>query len=155
MYMNITERLKSLREEKNLRIYDISTFLEIDKDLYGKYERQNVIIPIKHLIAVSNFFNVSIDYIFSFSDIKQYKNSINDINLNAIGKRLKDIRKENKITQEKLANEINTNKSVICAYEKGQRIIPTPFLYEICKKYNISADYLLGKTNEPKYLKKI
>ncbi|MCI9281068.1 MAG: helix-turn-helix transcriptional regulator [Bacilli bacterium] len=55
--------------------------------------------------------------------------------------------------QEKLANEINTNKSVICSYEKGKRIIPTPFLYEICKKYNISADYLLGKIDSPKFLK--
>ena len=150
--MNITERLKSLREEKNLRIYDISEFLKIDKDLYGKYERQNVIIPIKHLINVSEYFDASIDYIFNFSDLKHYKNS-NNINIKLMSQRLKKIRKEEKLTQEKLANEINTNKSVICSYEKGKRIIPTPFLYEICKKYNISADYLLGKIDEPKFLK--
>ena len=64
--MNITERLKNLREEKNLRIYDISEFLKIDKDLYGKYERQNVIIPIKHLINVSEYFDASLDYIFNY-----------------------------------------------------------------------------------------
>ena len=150
--MNITERLKSLREEKNLRIHDISKFLGIDKDLYGKYERQNVIIPIKHLINVCEYFNVSIDYIFSFNDSKYYKDSTT-INIELMSKRLKEIRKEMHLTQEKLANEINTNKSVICSYEKGKRIIPTPFLYEICKKYNISADYLLGKIDEPKFLK--
>ena len=147
--MNITERLRELREEKNLKIHDISAYLEIDKDLYGKYERQNVIIPIKHLLKVSEYFNVSIDYIFDFSDIKQYNKSSN-ANIDLLSKRLKEIRKNNNLTQEKLAKEINTNKSVICAYEKGNRFIPTPFLYEICKKYHISADYLLGKIEEPK-----
>ena len=38
-------------------------------------------------------------------------------------------------------------------YEKGKTLILTSFLYTICKKYNISADYLLGKIDEPKYLK--
>ena len=66
--------------------------------------------------------------------------------------RLKEFRKENKLTQEKLASILNTNKSVICGYEKGRYIIATPFLYQICKKYNISADYLLGKIDSPKYL---
>lgn len=150
--MNITDRLKNLREENNLKIYDISAFLGIDKDLYGKYERQNVIIPIKHLIKISEYFKVSIDYIFNFSNLKQYNNTTN-VSLELISNRLKELRKEKRLTQEKLANEINTNKSVICAYEKGKRIIPTPFLYEICSKYNISADYLLGKIDNPKYLK--
>lgn len=27
--------------------------------------------------------------------------------------------------------------------------IATPFLYTICKEYNVSADYLLGKINKP------
>ena len=36
--------------------------------------------------------------------------------------------------------------------EKGKYLISIPFLYTICKKYNISADYLLGKIDNPKYL---
>ena len=67
------------------------------------------------------------------------------------GTRLKEFRKENKITQDKLASILNTNQSVIANYERGRTIIATPFLYTICKKYNISADYLLGKINTPKY----
>ena len=41
----------------------------------------------------------------------------------------------------------------ITEYERGTNIIATPFLYEICKTYLISADYLLGKTDSPKYYK--
>ena len=70
-----------------------SEFLKIDKDLYGKYERQNVIIPIKHLLSVCEYFNSSIDYIFSFNDLKYYKDSTT-INIELMSKRLKEIRKE-------------------------------------------------------------
>ena len=62
------------------------------------------------------------------------------------------IRNKNKLTQSKLAEILNTNQSVIANYERGRTPVATPFLYTICKKYNISADYLLGKTDSPKYL---
>ena len=47
--------------------------------------------------------------------------------------------------QIELANYLNTTQSVIADYERGRYLISTPFLYTICKKYNISADYLLGR----------
>ncbi len=54
------------------------------------------------------------------------------------------------MTQDKLAKILNTNQSVIANYERGRTVIATPFLYTICKKYHISADYLLGKIDEIK-----
>ena len=47
---------------------------------------------------------------------------------------------------------IKSQSSTISKIENGHNIIATPFLYQICKKYNISADYLLGKIDSPKYL---
>ena len=38
---------------------------------------------------------------------------------------------------------------MISDYENKKKFIPTPFLYQICKKYHISADYLLGKIDHP------
>ena len=42
---------------------------------------------------------------------------------------------------------------VISEYENKNRLISTSYFYSICKKYHISADYLLGKIDNPKYLK--
>ena len=52
------------------------------------------------------------------------------------------------ITDDEIFNKI------IEEYKKNncEFLIATPFLYTICKKYNISADYLLGKIDNPKYL---
>ena len=49
-----------------------------------------------------------------------------------------------------LAKLLNTNHSTISAYESGKTTILTAFAYEICKKYNISMDYLIGRINKRK-----
>ena len=151
--MNYGDKLKELREVNNLKIHDISKMLNFDKDTYGKYEREYTTIPIIHLNTVCNFFHVSLDYIFSFTQNKNYQNYKNEINFTLAGKRLKEIRKEMKLTQSKLADSLGCSYGTIAGYERGRYLIATPFLYQICKTYHISADYLLGKIDYPKYLK--
>ena len=149
MYMN---RLKHLRNEQGITQASLSSLLNIHEYVYGQYEREYVIMPLKHLIKLSDFFNVSLDYILEFTNTKNYTNFNEDFNKCVAGLRLKEIRKENKLSQVKLAHILNTVQPVIANYEKGKNLIATPFLYTICTKYHISADYLLGKIDEPKYL---
>ncbi len=147
------KKLIELREEKELKQYEIANILGIYKGLYNQYETEYEIIPIKHLNTLCNYFHVSFDYMFEFTKEKNYKEINPEIDLIKAGQRLKELRKEIKKTQTGLANELNCSYGTIAGYEIGRYLIATPFLYTICKKYNISADYLLGKINEPKYLK--
>ena len=149
--MKYGEKFKELREYNNLSQYDIAKLLDISRSSYNQFEQQYDIIPIKRLNEIANIFNVSIDYILGLTNILSYSNSSTEIDVTLSSQRLKEFRKANKLTQEKLANILNTVHSVITKCENGSQLIATPFLYTICKKYNISADYLLGKTNEPKY----
>ena len=151
--MYYKERLKDLREQLEIKQSDIAKFLNISNKTYSAYEIEYEIIPVKHLVLLVDYLNTSVDYLFGFSKNKNYDIYIKEIKKKLAGKRLKSFRKENKITQTKLANELNTTFSVISGYEIGRRLIGTPFLYDICKKYHISADYLLGKIDSPKYLK--
>ena len=150
--MIYSERLKELREKNNLTQEKTRQIINVSKQAYNHFEKEYTIIPIKHLIILCNYFNVSLDYIFHFTDLKNYENNHKDINLEIVSKRLKEFRKENNLTQEKLSLLLNVVKGTIGNYESARALIATPFLYEICKKYNISADYLLGKTDEPKYI---
>ena len=140
-------RFKELRLENNIKQKELANILNISRSLLGRYENELEIIPIKYLNIICNIFNVSIDYIFEFTNIHNYENNNLEINKELMSKRLKEFRKNNKITQIKLAKYLNVGQSTISEYERGTNIIATPFLYMICKKYNISADYLLGKTN--------
>ncbi len=151
--MNFGNKLKILRERNGYSLIEISKILNISDSLYSRYEKEIRLIPTKHLNTMCNYYNVSFDYIFDFNNITQYNNSDKKIDKLLVGKRLKEFRKENKLTQEKLAKNLNTVHSVITKIENGTNLIALPFLYDLCKKYHISADYLLGKIDEPKYLK--
>lgn len=151
--MNYGQKIKELRERNGITQKELSRYLGIDAKLYSHYETEDRIIPCKHLYAISLYFNVSLDYLFEFSNVRNYEARKNQvINKIAVGIKLKELRKELKLTQKKLAEILNTTQSVIAEYENGKNLIATPFLYTICKKYNISADYLLGKIDNPKYL---
>ena len=145
-------KLKSLRERLGLTQQEIADIIKINRVQYNQYENDYTTIPIKHLVNLSSFYQVSIDYLLGLNNTKNYKNSKPEINKTIAGDRLKAFRKENKLTQKKLADILNTTFSSIAWNEKGRNLIATPFLYTICKKYNISADYLLGKIDNPKYL---
>ena len=136
--------LKKTREQNNLNQSNMANILGIDRTVYNKYENGYELIPIKHLISFCNYFNIRVDEIFNFN-IQEQLPINKEFDVKIVGKRLKEWRKENKITQDKLAKTLNTNKSVICNYEKGRYLIATPFLYQICHQYGVSADYLLGR----------
>ena len=90
---------------------------------------------------------------FNLTSKLNHKDKKEEIDSLKVGMRLKEFRKDHKLTQEKLASELNMARSALANYERGRNIIATPFLYTICTKYNISADYLLGKIDEKITLK--
>lgn len=64
--------------------------------------------------------------------------------------RLKALRKQKKISQLKLALELNTNQNTISRYETGEREPGLKELVKIADYFNVSVDYLLERTENPK-----
>ena len=147
--MNYGNILKGLREENNMSQNDVANLLGIKRSSYNQFEQQYDIIPTKRLNELSNIFKCSIDYILGLTKKYKYNNSKNDIDTNISKNRLKEFRKNKKMTQIDLAKKLKTTQSVIAGFEGGRNIIATPFLYTICKEYHVSADYLLGKIENP------
>ena len=146
------KKIKELREKENVSQRKLAEELGIARSSINQFEQQYDIIPIKRLNQIANFFDVSIDYLFGLSSTKKYENSKKEIDMDESSERLKNFRKTNKLTQDKLAQKLNISRSIIVYHENKRTTIGTPFLYELCKKYNISADYLLGKIDEPQEL---
>lgn len=63
-------------------------------------------------------------------------------------KRLKELRKENKLTQLELAEKLGVAKSTIAGYEKGFRKPKMRALNELAELFNTSADFLIGLTDD-------
>ena len=141
------ERLFFLREEKDLTQEDIGKMLNVSRTAISQWETSKEIIPLEQLNAYANYFNVSLDYIVQISNVKEYKILNKILNPKIVGKRLLYIRHKFGITQEELANNLNTTHSTISAYETGKTLILTVFAYQICVKYNVSMDWLCGRVD--------
>lgn len=57
------QRLKDLREDKDLFQSDIAKLLKTTQPQYSKYESGERELPIRHLITLADFYNTSTDYI--------------------------------------------------------------------------------------------
>lgn len=147
------EIVKNLREENKLKQKDIAKILNIQRSTYTSYEIGRDTIPLKHLNKLCNYFNVSLDYTMGLNKNKQYKNSKLEIDKNLLKQRLKELRKDNNLTQKGIANILNISRSTWTGYEYGKFQISTLLLYALAKKYHSSMDYLVGKIDDKNALK--
>ena len=64
--------------------------------------------------------------------------------------RLKELRKKKGVSQLKLATDLNTTQNTISRYETGEREPGINELIKIADYFNVSVDYLIGRTENPK-----
>lgn len=64
------QRLKDLREDKDLVQKQVADILGIDQRVYSNYETGKREIPSKFIVQLAEFYNVSSDYILGISSTK-------------------------------------------------------------------------------------
>ena len=61
--------------------------------------------------------------------------------------RIRNLREDADLTQEKVGNAINVPQRTYAYYESGQRMVPPHVLAALADFYHVSVDYLMGRTN--------
>ena len=64
--------------------------------------------------------------------------------------RLRDLREDHDLMQKNLADLLNVHQTTYSDYELGRANIPVGVLHTLADFYNVSIDYLLGRTNTKK-----
>lgn len=142
--MNLN-RMIMIRKNNELTQNEMAKILNVSRSAYSLWEINKNIIPLEKLNDFCNYFDVSMDYVVGISDINGCNYNKNKLNKEEIGKKLKLIRKEKNLTQEKLAKKFNTTHSAISAYENGVTLIPTLFIIEFAKISNCSLDWFCSR----------
>ena len=141
----ISERLRDIREDANLNQTEMAKILKTTQTNYSRWETVDQLIPLKKLTILCNHFNVTMDYVIGLTRTSKSNNIKYRLSSKTIGKQLKTLRTDEKITQEDLAKLLNTSQSTISAYENGKTIILTAFALQLVKDYNVSLDWLCGR----------
>jgi len=67
--MDYAQRIRDLREDKDLTQADIAKVLKTSQSYYAQYENRRRPLPIEHLMTLCKFYDVSSDYILGFTNI--------------------------------------------------------------------------------------
>ncbi|MBQ6813933.1 MAG: helix-turn-helix transcriptional regulator [Lachnospiraceae bacterium] len=65
-------------------------------------------------------------------------------------KRIEDLRIDNNLTQQQVADILTCKREVYRRYEKGVRELPLSYAIILAKHYGVSLDYLVGLTDNKK-----
>lgn len=67
MYVN---RLRDLREDRDLKQKDLAEVLQVHQTTYSDYELGRLNIPVGVLHNLADYYNVSVDYLLSRTNVK-------------------------------------------------------------------------------------
>ncbi len=57
---------------------------------------------------------------------------------------LRDLREDNDLTQQQVAEILGTSQTMYARYERGANELPIHHLIKLCQLYNVSSDFILG-----------
>lgn len=69
-----------------------------------------------------------------------------------ISERLKKIRTTDKMKQKELCDKIGVMITTYSGYENGKHDVPAEIIVRVCDTFDVSADYIIGRTDNPKGL---
>ena len=133
-------KINSLRQEKNLTLKELADILGVSEATVSRWENGKSDIRGKNLKKLSDFFDVSESYLLGYIERPSLPN------------RLRELRKEKKISIEQLSTKVGIDEGRIIALESRedfQNIKKNDAYYSDVKKlagfFNTTIDYLEGQ----------
>lgn len=138
------ERIIELRTDNDLTQTDLGNIVDNKKSTISNWENGNENMTTIKLFKIADYFNVSINYLLKLLNNWHCVWSRKEIDNNTVGNHIKEIRKNNNLSQRCLAKILNTSHSTLSVYENGKTLILVAFAYQICYNFGVSFDWLLG-----------
>lgn len=143
-----TVRFIDMREEVNKSKKVLAEELKISPSVYGRWENGKISIPTRRLYQISNYYRINLDYLLCLINDKKTILTDENIDMNLVSKRVREIRGDFGETLRVFSKRFNTTNSTWSAYETGKTLILSDFLIELCEKHRYSADWILGRSDE-------
>lgn len=69
--MDYIKRIRDIREDKEVTQREVAAYLQTSQTMYARYERGANEMPIRHLLSLCKYYDVTSDYILGLSDKKR------------------------------------------------------------------------------------
>ena len=138
--------IRDIREDRDKLQSEIADYLGVTVTAYGKYETGQNKIPVCRLIALAQYYGVSVDFLLGETRSLTRHPAASERR----EPRLREIRKEWGFNQTEIAERLNMSQMGYPKYETGRCGVPTTILIKLSRIYGVSIDYLLGITDVEK-----
>ena len=134
-------RLRDLREDKDLNQTQVATVLGMSQTGYSKYETGENDIPTQVLLRLADFYGVSVDYLLGRDEMpaaQPPRGGSGRLQLAAL-------RREHGMTQAQVAAMLGCSASLYARYERGEHPLPLPLAVKLADLYGVTLDRLAGR----------
>ncbi len=139
--MNCVERVKSICKERKIPISRLERDLKFGNGYISQL--RNGMLPADRLVKIARYLEVSEEFLLTGEDTPR-----KGCETMGTPERLVKIRESNGYTRKRLAEELGKPYATITKYETGEREPGHAYIIEIAKKFNVSADYILGISDD-------
>jgi len=143
----MTLRYEELRLDSEKKQGDIAEILCVKRNTYSKWENLINDMPLEKCNELANYYKTTLDYVLGLSNKRILVDTPLFVDWNIISERLCELRCLSKLTEKELSNKIGFAQTTYSQYETGKRRPTTMKLLSIAQYYNVSIDYIVGRTN--------
>lgn len=143
----MTLRYEELRLDSEKKQGDIAEILSVKRNTYSKWENLINDMPLEKCNELANYYKTTLDYVLGLSNKREYIDAPLFVDWNLVSERLSELRHLKNLTESELSSKIGFAQTTYSFYEIGKRRPTTMKLLAIAQYYNISVDYIVGRTN--------
>lgn len=141
--MDVGNYIKTLREANGYSQEELGRMVGVQKSAVNKWEK-GIVKNLKRetILKLSDIFNVN-----PARFIDEHSISTESVSYGMFQIRLKELREDKGLSQGKLGKQIGVAQSTVGMWENGTNKPENSKLVALANFFNVSTDYLLGKTN--------
>jgi transcriptional regulator with XRE-family HTH domain len=146
----IGKQLKELRKRKNITQKELAKVIGVTTGTISHYESRFKNPRYDNLVKISEYFNVTTDFLngYETKDQEEHQKDIIEI----FAEKLKRLRVQRGFSQKELSKKLDIKNSTFYRYESGRHMPSLEILGDICKKLNVTPNYFLGYESDTKQL---
>lgn len=142
--LSFQKRFKEIIEESDYKRSELVKLIPISQSTLSNALTYGIIPSTKTLIKIANFFDISITYLLANTDDVDFDKSSNPVSFKS---RFEELCSEKEVTHYKVATDCLFDKSNISRWLSKGFLPELEIIELLCDYFNVSPDYLLGRTD--------
>ena len=141
--------LRKIRTESKVSQIQLAEDIGFSNGIISLWETGLRLPSADAIIILSRYFQVSTDYLLKVTDNNSTLHRIQDfdVDMTIFNNRLKELRKNKKLSQEQLAKRAGLTKTSINHWENGKCLPNANAIVALARYFGVTTDYLLGESD--------